>query len=498
MADEEGLQEVAEATGGGGGGGGFPTWAIWLIVAAVVIIAIVAVVVVLFVVDSGTPNQAPTISSLVPASTSVPPGGGTNVICTATDPDGDTLTYYWQASGGDIPSGSSGSSVTWTAPATPDTYSIQVTVEDGRGGSATRDVSVTVEEVVVNNPPIITSVTPGSATVPPGGSTSVTCTATDPDGDPLTYGWQASLGTITGTGSSVTWQAPATAGIYSIQCDVEDGRGGHDDQSINVEVAVVVTSGSISIQSTPAGARVFLDGIDTGSVTPYTINNVPAGTRIVMLRKANYKDEQHPVAVTAGVESTVNWPLTYTAPVTITLQPDSAAGKDTFVFTDFPTNNYGTNNALYAGVETPSTDITRSFIEFDLSGIPSTSVVNYARLYLYYWGDGPAATAGDVGVYRITQNWDEATVTWDDQPNALASPADTATIPLYPGSVVPQQWDLNALAQGWISGTIANYGMMLKDVAESTAEDHKYFRSSDWGTAAERPKLTIQYYDPVP
>lgn len=495
MADEEGLQEVAEAAGGGGGGG-FPTWAIWLIVAAVVIIAIVAVVVVLFVVDSGPPNQAPTISSLVPTSASVPPGGGTTVTCTATDADGDPLTYYWSASGGVIPSGSSGSSVTWTAPATEGTYSIQVTAEDGRGGSATRDVIVTVEEVVVNNNPVITSVTPGSATVPPGGSTSVTCTATDPDGDPLTYGWQSSLGTISGTGSSITWQAPMTQGIYSIQCDVEDGRGGNAHKSTNVEVAVVTTTGSINIQSTPAGARVFLDGTDTGSVTPYTINNVPAGTRIVMLRKANYKDEQHPVAVTAGVESTVNWPLTYTAPVTVVLQPDGAAGKDTWAYQGTPGDIEDPSNEIYTSGALPS-NFCRLWIEFDVSSIPSTSIVNDAKLGLHYSSNAGTATEGPIGAYRITQSWDEATLTWDTQPNSLLTPAATIPIPAFTVANW-KYWDIDALAQGWVSGSIPNYGVLLRDTDESTEEKWKGFRSSDWGTAAERPKLTIQYYDPVP
>ena len=493
MADEEGLEEIAESVGGSSGGG-FPTWAIWLIVAAVVIIAIVVVVVVLFVVDTAPPNQEPTIGSLVPTSASVAPSGSTTITCTATDADGDTLTYTWTTTGGTV--SGTGSSVTWMAPAAEGTYSIGVTVDDGKGGSSTRDISVTVAQV--NSPPSITSVTPGSATVPPGGSTSVTCTATDPDGDTLTYSWQASLGTISGSGSSVTWDAPMTEGIYSIQCDVEDGRGGNDHQSTSVEVAVVVTAGSINVQSSPAGASVFLDGVDTHNITPYTITNVPAGPHTVLLRKANYKDEQQVVVVTAGGTEYINWALTYTAPVTITLQPDGTGGKDTFVWTDFSSNNYGINNALYAGVETPTTDITRSFIEFDLSGIPSTSIVNYARFYLYYWGDGPSATAGDVGVYRITESWDEGSVTWDDQPNAVASPAAIKTIPLYPGSVVSQQWDLDDLVQGWISGVFTNNGMMLRDANEGTAEDHKYFYSSDHGTASQRPKLTIQYYDPVP
>jgi hypothetical protein len=491
LADEEGLEQVAPEAAGAGGGG-FPTWAIWLIVGAVIVVAIVVVVVVLFVVDSGPPNQEPTISGLVPASTSVAPGGSTVITCTATDADGDTLTYSWQASGGLI-SGSS-SSETWQAPATEGTYSIQCDVEDGRGGSDTRDITITVE--VGNSAPVITSVTPGSATVPPGGSTTVTCTATDADGDTLTYSWQASLGTISGTGSSVTWDAPMAEGTYSIQCDVEDGRGGNAHRSTNVEVAVVVTAGSINIQSTPPGASVFLDGVNTGSVTPYTINNVPAGPHTVLLRKEGYKDRQEVVAVTAGVESTINWVLTCTPMLSLTLQPDAADGKDTYVWSGDSGANYETIENLYTSVLDP-TNIARTFIEFDLSGIPATSIVTSADLGLYYWGDGASPLEGPVGAYRITSNWNEGTVTWDAQPNTLPTPVDIISIPVY---VAPgyKYWELDSLVQGWVSGTIANHGVMLKDANEATLEDYKNFRSSDWGTASQRPKLIIDYYDPVP
>lgn len=492
MPDEEGLEEIAESVGGGGGGGGFPTWAIWLIVAAVIVIAIVVVVVVLFVVDTAPPNQEPTIGSLVPTSISVAPSDSTTITCTATDADGDTLTYTWTYSGGTV--SGTGSSVTWMAPAAEGTYTIGVTVNDGKGGSATRDVSVTVAEV--NNDPVITSVTAGAATVPPGGGTTVTCTATDPDGDTLTYSWQASGGVISGSGSSVTWTAPMTEMMYSIQCDVEDGRGGNAHQSTSVEVAVVVTAGSIQVASTPAGAKVFLDGADTGSVTPYTINNVPAGTHVVMLRKANYKDEQHPIAVTAGVEATINWPLTYTAPVTVVLQPDGAAGKDTWAYQGTPGDIEDPSNELYASGALPSS-FCRLWIEFDVSSIPSTSIVNDAKLGLHYSSAQGTATEGPIGAYRITQSWDEGTLTWDTQPNSVSTPTDTIPIPVYT-SAVWRYWDIDALAQGWVTSSIANYGVMLKDVDESTEEKWKGFHSSDWGTASQRPKLTIQYYDPVP
>ena len=58
-------------------------------------------------------------------------------------------------------------------------------------------------------------------------------------------------------------------------------------------------------------------------------------------------------------------------------------------------------------------------------------------------------------------------------------------------------WYITDLAKSWWDGSQANFGVMLKDTDESTLEAWKRFRSSDWGTAHERPKLTITYFDPT-
>ena len=61
-----------------------------------------------------------------------------------------------------------------------------------------------------------------------------------------------------------------------------------------------------------------------------------------------------------------------------------------------------------------------------------------------------------------------------------------------------QYWYIDDLAQGWVSGTIANRGLMLRSVDESATSGYKQFRSSSYGTAIQRPKLIVNYYDPAP
>jgi len=87
-----------------------------------------------------------------------------------------------------------------------------------------------------NRPPQITSLTADRSDVGPGGTSRVTCTAQDPDGDALTYSWQVNGGTIAGSGTPVTWTAPTAAGAYTITCTVSDGKDGSDSKSVNVTV----------------------------------------------------------------------------------------------------------------------------------------------------------------------------------------------------------------------------------------------------------------------
>ena len=73
-------------------------------------------------------------------------------------------------------------------------------------------------------------------------STVITCSASDPDGDPLTYTWSKTGGTITGTSSAITWTAPATAGTYTITCTISDGEL-TDEQSISIDVEQELSPG---------------------------------------------------------------------------------------------------------------------------------------------------------------------------------------------------------------------------------------------------------------
>ena len=477
----------------GGRGGGFPARAIWtrLAVAVVIIAAVVGV-------GCGELNQVPTINSLVANPDTVVLSGSSTVTCTAADPDADTLTYTWSATGGTVTG--TGSIITWIAPSVDGTYTISVEASDGKGGTDT--ASVAVEVIVGNSPPNIASVVATDPSVMPGGSTTVTCTATDADGDTLTYTWSApDGGSLSGSGASVTWHAPAAEATYTVEVTVSDGQGGTDDGSTNIVVVFVATTGSIKVQSVPVGAKVYLDGVDTGSVTGlmgYTIASVSAGSHTIKLRYDYLKDREETVTVPAGGTVEISWDLTLNpAPaLSLVLQPNAAAGKDAAVYENLPGTNYGNDVKVWVDGSGVTMDL-RSYLQFDVSSIPSTNVVTGASLGLYYYDNAGGSVAGTVGAYRVISNWDEALITWNSQPSSAAASEDVVTVPAaHTDSFI--YWSIDNLVRGWVEGSMANYGVKLADTDESTVEAYKVLYSSDYGTAAQRPKLTIYYYDPTP
>ena len=73
--------------------------------------------------------------------------------------------------------------------------------------------------------PQISSLTADRSMLWLGAVTAVRCEATDPAGGSLEYTWSCDGGLIEGTGSAVTWRAPAVATACEIECRVENAAG---------------------------------------------------------------------------------------------------------------------------------------------------------------------------------------------------------------------------------------------------------------------------------
>jgi len=180
------------------------------------------------------PNEPPIISSLT-AEQEILTLLETQISCEANDADGDSLTYQWSADGGTITG--EGNSITWVAPDTAGNYNIEVTVTDGKGGTASEYETITVIDKP-NQPPLIAKLTIDGS--PPEQENrvrqwvtkTIECIAQDPDGDELNYLWRATGGKITGEGNTVGWTSPGVNGDYTVTVLATDGRGSSDEASV--------------------------------------------------------------------------------------------------------------------------------------------------------------------------------------------------------------------------------------------------------------------------
>ena len=169
------------------------------------------------------PENPPVIESYTPSQTefSVNVGSVTDFSVVVSDPDGDPLSYSWEATEGTLEAVDS--SAQWTAPSEPGSAVITVTVSDSRGGVAAQawDVVITAQS------PIIEGFSPEQEelTVYVGTVTDFSVAASDPDGDPLSYSWEATAGTLEAEDSSTAkWTAPDQPGSAAVTVTVSDGR----------------------------------------------------------------------------------------------------------------------------------------------------------------------------------------------------------------------------------------------------------------------------------
>ena len=218
------------------------------------------------------PNAPPVITNPGPQVNQE--GDSVSLAISASDPDGDTLTF--SATG--LPDGLAINPTTGVIAgilsfASAGVHSVTVTVTDGHGGTASTTFTWVVLDVpVANRPPVCTGAAPSVATIWPPDHRQVTVAiqgVTDPDGDPVMI-------TITrvlqdeptndkgdantpvdggGVGTATAWvraerSAQGDGRIYEIRFTATDGKGGTCAGS--VKVAVPHTQNKPAIDS---GAR---------------------------------------------------------------------------------------------------------------------------------------------------------------------------------------------------------------------------------------------------
>jgi len=253
--------------------------------------------------------------------------------------------------------------------------------------------------------------------------------------------------------------------------------------TFNANPATLDSGNSTTLSWEVSGADTVSIDQGIGIVTASgTVDITPSATTTYTLTATGNSG----ATTTAEVEVTV-----ITAP--LTLQPGLQEGKDAVVQNKKPGDNFGDNN--YSAVGNASNTMILFYLQFDLSSIPEEAVITEANLSLYqddFWG----TKAFVIGLYRVYEDWEESTITWDNRPAVSPQIKSTQTVsPGYRGWVT---WEgLAELVEGWIKEDFHNYGILLQDTEEVLADSIAYFCTSEsLNIPSCSPKLEIKYYLP--
>jgi murein DD-endopeptidase MepM/ murein hydrolase activator NlpD len=133
-----------------------------------------------------------------------------------------------------------------------------------------------------------------------------------------------------------------------------------------------------------------------------------------------------------------------------------------------------------------SGDIYRTYLKFDLEGLPDN--VSQVKLWLKTFARGDSSSTTSFSLGRVSSSWDE-NMTWATLPSIGPSVTyGPATVGLWWGM------DITSWYQAWQQGTATNNGVMLSP--SSTNNRFNMFRSSRY-TSSERPYLQLTFTQQV-
>lgn len=189
----------------------------------------------------------------------------------------------------------------------------------------------------------------------------------------------------------------------------------------------------------------------------------------------------------------------------ITLQPGPTDGKDAMISNyydylngNYPNYPYFITNASNSG----GNFVYRSLIDFDLSLVPANATISSATLSLWFppntdnyiqYSYSPDSNISYLR--RVTSNWLENTVTWNNQPttttiNQIVIPASTSTTQDYPNI------DVTSLIQDIVNNKATSFGMEFLLATEQYYR-MMIFASSDFSNPLKRPKLVVNWLSPL-
>jgi uncharacterized repeat protein (TIGR01451 family) len=259
-----------------------------------------------------------------------------------------------------------------------------------------------------------------------------------------------------------------------------------------------------SFAPTAVGFKTF----SVGSVVQNWLNGTYANDGFILVATTTNQTGDVRFTSRDNASASDQWPyldVTYQLPDagTITLTPI----KDTYLDAGNSGRNYG--SCAYVQTDDESSKRERALLQFDLSNFASACTINSASLTLTQIGEAGTSNASTVNAHRVTADWTEGTqcgangvANWNDRMTGTswgtaggdydATVVGSTTVH-HPGVYT---WTITSLAQGWVSSTYANYGLLLESAAAGS-NNFKQYASREGTTPADRPRLRVSYTCPA-
>jgi hypothetical protein len=159
---------------------------------------------------------------------------------------------------------------------------------------------------------------------------------------------------------------------------------------------------------------------------------------------------------------------------------------DTYSSSSSSTTNYGASDTLQVSSSS------KSFLQFELTTLPSGAAVSKATLRLFV---DTVTTAGSLDVYQVNNSWEEGTLTYKNLPAIGGSatgghPVSVATTSVNQFLVI----DVTLLVQDWMNGSVPNYGIALE---LSGSGGNFSFDSKENYMTGHQPELEIALTGPI-
>jgi hypothetical protein len=335
----------------------------------------------------------------------------------------------------------------------------------------------------------------------------------------VTFLYVRSIGANGGSGGTVTYTdtglTASSEYCYRVFAHNNIGNSGYSNIACGETFApptqrtltVTIEGTGCSVTQSPVGAT-----YDDSTVV--TLTPVPAsGWSFYSWSGTNAGDiintgGVYTIVMTANKDVTANFVEAGTASL--------VASEDTYLSSYNATYNYGGVNLFKATVNSSGTN-RGALLKWDLSSIPANAVVTSVSMQLYV----STSSTATYNLYNMRRTWVEGTLTtgaasttsanWNtyngstswgtvgaantttDRYSTNLWGAGSTSFSSTGSKTVALNSDGIAVVQGWIDGSVTNYGVTIQNYSTTSGSDDLQISSSENTTVANRPTLIIAY-----